>query len=264
MNPLREGQKPRPPPLVSPRRPEESHPRKSHETGLFRPFDSSHIVNGYDSQPDKREQDQISGTKTETAVIKYNEQNIMDKKYNNNKDLDSQNRSTTSAFHSLTNHIAKSENESSADLHSVAKETSSSYIRGSAYSAPLNVPAYNMSLLQSSISTKRDLPGSLEGQRQFSQESQNCVSKLDMEERRKSESKGDKSVCSDSECELGSEDEDDQERKLLISSGPPLKLDTSPKKIKLFSELGLTTFSQKKGIMLEICMIVKPGLSSQS
>lgn len=239
MNPHRDSHKSRPQSQQ-----ESSQSRKSQETsGLFRPFDSNQVVNGYDRQSDKREQESASGTKRDSHT-KLTDHHLLDKKFDS-KDGESRNLTDRSAnSHLLLNNQKKSEhgNSNITDLNLTSKGTN--LPSSSSLSSPLNVPTYSMAYLQS---TGRDKLVTSESMRLGPQESLSCVSKLDMEERRKSESRTDKPFCSDSECESGSED-NDQGRKLLISSGPPLKLDTSPKKIKLFSELGLTTFSHKKGI----------------
>ncbi|XP_052233715.1 genetic suppressor element 1-like isoform X2 [Dreissena polymorpha] len=211
---------------------------KTQETGLFRPFDSQ-VVNGYDAHSDQRGREKerySSNSKSESTV------RLSDQKYNQslqqNSDLHS-----SSAFHSINSHMVKSETNSISQLHSTIGKEAATMGEGSSYPAPLNVPTYSSSLLQSHFHGNTPIMAA-SMLRSTESESQNCVSKLDLDERRKSESYGEKPYCSDSECESnGSEGHD---RKTLISSGPPLKLDTSPKKIKLFSELGLTTYSQKK------------------
>lgn len=255
VNPLREGVKSRPSPLVSPRSQTDSHSRSSkhRDSGLFRPFDSHQMINGYDNPLPSRMDRENRVCKSEGEDKKCaTDQQLHDIKYekeSRNPTLKS--NSSSNAFHSLANHISKLETDAQILSHSVTRDNSHSIVQ-SGYSAPLNVPSYNASILQSHFHRSDPLLGT---------QSQICVSKLDLEaeKRKKSESQTE-NYCSDSECDFSNE-EDNQERQLLISSGPPLKLDTSPKKIKLLSELGLTTFSNKKGILtLDFALYVLPRL----
>ena len=216
---------------------EASHSRKSHDSGgLFRPFDSHQIVNGYDRQADKREHEHGSKKDSQVTKITDHHHHHHTHHHHSNKKIDNRDSEARVSTESI-----KSEH----GTHDIPSETKMTSVhRSPVFSSPLNVPTYSMAHLQS---TGREQLATSEGMRLATQESQSCVSKLDLDERRKSESRaGDKPFCSDSECESDSEDER-QGRALLISSGPPLKLDTSPKKIKLLTELGLTTFSHKKG-----------------
>lgn len=250
VNPLRESGKSRPPPLISPRSQTESHQRSSssskhNDSGLFRPFDSQQI-NGYDSHNSgRRERENSLAYKAEVDESKYlidHRQNSDRKHEKDSRDSGLKLSSSSSAFHSFANHISKMEADAQILSHSVSRDNLHS-VSSSSFSAPLNVPSYNSSMLQSGHH-RNDPVLNADISKSSLKESQMCISKLDLEERRKSESQGEV-YCSDSECDFS--DGEDQDKKLLIASGPPLKLDTSPKKIKLLTELGLTTFSNKKG-----------------
>ncbi|XP_053402473.1 genetic suppressor element 1-like isoform X2 [Mercenaria mercenaria] len=245
VNPLREGGKPRPPPLVSPRAhgDPQSRSSKSNDTGLFRPFDSNQMMNGYDNH-NRRDRENSTVCKVESEEKKHShERHLLNPKYEKDtRETTHKTGSSVSAFQTFANHISKMESDAQILSRSVNRDASYS-IPHSAYSTPLNVPSYNTSLIQSGLHRSDQVVGT-DYSKSSGHESQNCVSKLDLDEKRKNESR-DKTCCSDSECDLSNE-EDSQEKQLLISSGPPLKLDTSPKKIKLLSELGLTTFSNKK------------------
>lgn len=231
VNPLREGGgKAGPPPLVSPRSHGDSQSRSSrHDSGLFRPFDSQQVINGHDNHSIRRESmtSDLDNRKTNS------DRQTLDRKCEKaGKDLTRKSPPVSSAFHTFANHVSKMESEAQILLHSSPRDS----VAHGSQSAPLNVPLYSSSHLQSNIHRDNKLT--------HADESRHFVSKLDLEQRRKSESWSEM-CCSDSECDYNNED-DEQGKKLLISSGPPLKLDTSPKKIKLLSELGLTTFSDKK------------------
>ena len=262
VNPLREGGKPRPPPLVSPRAHggTSSHSSKSNETSLFRPFDSNQMMNGYDNHS-RRERENSAICKVDSEEKKHLHDRHMDRKYEkDSRETILKTGSSVSAFQTFANHISKMESDAQILSRSANREAQYS-IPHSAYSTPLNVPSYNTSLIQSGLH-KSDPVGGMDFTKSSGYESQNCISKLDLDEKRKNESR-DKAFCSDSECDFSNE-EDNQGKQLLISSGPPLKLDTSPKKIKLFSELGLTTYSNKKGwsfINLQIICIYQEWIS---
>ena len=278
VNPMREGDRLRPPPLISPQGREEPSPRhgKSGESVLFRPFDSKSLTNGYDSSTsEKRDKDSVF--------------HFMDsKKYSHDKQSLSHDRKTSerdpretdpykfgsmsSAFCSLDNHVSKVETSPSSVLRNNQYHPSSSKepphgVQHNSHHTPLNVPSYNTSNVSnmksitsyqnngsfnnSSISSHTSniashMSSSTSANR--TRESQPCVSKLDLKEKRKSESQMSDRCCSDSDCEQFSEEES-KGRKLLIASGPPLKLDKSPKKIELLNQLGLTTQQQKKGMV---------------
>ncbi len=80
------------------------------------------------------------------------------------------------------------------------------------------------------------------------------LSKLDLEEKKVREArmngmyKSDES-SSESDDEVAKE-EKKMEKLLVISSGPPCKLDKSPKKLKYMQQFGLTTKEQRKGSKL--------------
>lgn len=246
VNPLREGGKSQPPPLVSPRSHSDGPLRssKSNDSGLFRPFDSHQMMNGYDSHSRRDRGDNSAVSKVDSEDKRsVQERHLMDRKYDkDSSETVLKTGSPASAFQAFANHISKMESDAKILSHSVSRDAFS--IPHSVYSTPLNVPSYNTSLIQSNLQRCDPISGT-DYMKSSIKESQNCVSKLDLEEKRKTESR--KNVCcSDSECDYSNEEED-QGKQLLIASGPPLKLDTSPKKIKLLSELGLTTFSNKKG-----------------
>ncbi|KAL4234326.1 hypothetical protein ACF0H5_005977 [Mactra antiquata] len=258
VNPLRDMGKSRPPPLISPRSQTDNHQRsnsssKNNESGLFRPFDSQQI-NGYESHNSgRRERENSLSHKVDVDENRYpSDRQSLDKKYEKDlRDSSLKLSSSSSAFHSFANHISKMEADAQILSHSSVSRDNTIHVNSvvsSSFSTPLNVPTFNSSILQSNLHRNdRNDPilnaSATDMSKSSLKESQICVSKLDLEERRKSESQGEM-YCSDSECEFS--DPDEQNKKLLIASGPPLKLDTSPKKIKLLTELGLTTFSNKK------------------
>jgi len=257
VNPLSEGQRSR-------QRSEELMGRSSRpsEAGLFRPFDSQQGINGFEpaaSDRDRKERYASTDNVVKSESPTKYESGALKRKYKESGDILS---SPAGAFHTL-NHRVESEGMSGG--HSSKDNLSGAHgsQTNSVFSAPLNVPMYSTSLLASSMSCEPIMSTNVlrssaqaahsltaHSPSRFDAQSGACVSKLDLEARRKSEP-GTQRSCSDSECDSYSEP-DGEERRLLISSGPPLKLDTSPKKIKLFSELGLTTYSQKKGKTLVI------------
>ena len=234
----------------------ELKPNKS-EGNLFRPFDSKFLSNGYGSQ--FQERDKLihhRGDEDEKKHSHDSERGLNlghwshDQKSNllpcGDKSLYlSKFGSSASAFHSLDSHVSSvdmskhsTDSTNVQSTHSICSPLHHSSMKESlplstlhnSHQTPLNVPAYSA---KSFLSSSNLL------------ESQKCVSKLDLEERKLSESRSNGAYCSDSDCDMNSDDDDS--RNLLISSGPPLQLDTSRKKMKLLKELGLTTHRRKKG-----------------
>ena len=80
------------------------------------------------------------------------------------------------------------------------------------------------------------------------------LSKLDLEEKKMKEARmnglyNSYESASESEDEL-MEEEGKKQKLLVISTGPPCKLDKSPKKLKYMQQFGLTTKEQRKGSKL--------------
>ena len=243
-----------PPPLISPK-PGEVKPKS--EGSLFRPFDSKILTNGYDNQ--HHERDKLIHHRPELDTKKLE----LDRSYNvghvsydpksifppsGEKSLHSSKfGSSSSAFHSLDSKSVKNSSKVNTDSknvqsthsicsplhHSSQKESLPFPTLHNSNQTPLNVPAYNAKNILSSSNV-------------FPESQQSCVSKLDLEERKMSESRSNGSYCSDSDCDIDSEDNEDV-KNLLIASGPPLQLDTSRRKMSLLKELGLTTHRRKKG-----------------
>ena len=252
-----------PPPLISPKS-GELKPNKS-EGNLFRPFDSKFLSNGYDGQ--FHEHNKLIHHRGDEDQKKHGDEpnrglNLghwsHDKKSGvppgGDKSLYlSKFGSSASAFHSLdrrvpgvdmSNHATDSNNVQSSHSicsplhHSGLKESLPLSTLHNSHQTPLNVPAYSAKTLLSNSNLL---------------ESQKCVSKLDLEERKLSESRSNGSYCSDSDCDMRSDDNEDHASNILISSGPPLQLDTSRKKMKLLKELGLTTHRHRKGKSFIYC-----------
>ena len=253
--PLSSSERSGPPPLISPKS-GELKPNKS-EGSLFRPFDSKYLSNGYDSQ--YHERDKLIHHRAEDEEKKYDSERGLnlghwshDQKSNTlpggEKSLYlSKFGSSTSAFHSLDSRVSsanmskhntesgnvQSSHSICSPLHHLSQKESHPLTTLHNSQTPLNVPAYSAKSLVSSSS--------------FLPESQTCVSKLDLEEKKLNESRSNGSYCSDSDCDMNSDD-NEEVKNLLISSGPPLQLDTNRKKMKLLKELGLTTHRHKKGM----------------
>lgn len=246
-----------PPPLISPK--SELKPNKS-EGSLFRPFDSKFLTNGYDSHYHEKDKPvhhrgDLDDKKLESERGLNLGHLSHDQKSNRlqsgeNSIHSSKFGSSSSAFHSLDSHAAhdlSKHNTGSKNVqstHSICSPLHHSGLKESlpftslhnSNQTPLNVPAYN---------ARNHLSGS-----SLFAESQSCVSKLDLEEKKLSESRSNGSYCSDSDCDMNSDD-NEEVKNLLISSGPPLQLDTCRKKMTLLKELGLTTHRHKKGEFIE-------------
>ena len=253
VTPLSSSERNGPPPLISPK-PGDLKPKS--EGSLFRPFDSKFLTNGYDNQHHEKEKlihhrGDLDTKKLESergfnvGHLPYDQKSIFPP--SGEKSLHSSKfGSSTSAFHSLDSKSVKDLSKHNTDSknvqsthsicsplhHSSQKESVPFTTLHNSNQTPLIVPAYNA---KNFMSSKHLFP-----------ESQSCVSKLDLEERKLSESRSNGSYCSDSDCDMDCEDNEDV-KNLLISSGPPLQLDTSRKKMTLLKELGLTTHRHKKG-----------------
>ncbi|CAH1780403.1 unnamed protein product [Owenia fusiformis] len=98
-------------------------------------------------------------------------------------------------------------------------------------------------------------PSSQEYDKMLSAEapSQPGVSKLDLQEKEIREARlngtyvSDDENCSDTDSII-SEGEKKRQKLLLVASGPPMKLEKSPQKLKLFNSIGLATQAKKRDI----------------
>ncbi|KAK3580302.1 hypothetical protein CHS0354_003535 [Potamilus streckersoni] len=222
--------------------------RKSPESGgLFRPFDSKHVANSYNGilpnepeiYPGKGDNSK-SSFRIGSSPMKQKD-NTQDIEKDISQDIFSKKES------SLSNHIVRL--ESTLKPENLAEHNKDLFISSSNNKElpPLEtLNNLNSSKLTDSSSicnfstNKESLYESQCGNREYS--------KLDFEEQKIQEARANGIYCSDSECEeeVMREEERSLQRLLLITTGPPMQLDTSAKKMKLFKAIGLTSHQRRK------------------
>ncbi|KAL3858991.1 hypothetical protein ACJMK2_009235 [Sinanodonta woodiana] len=225
--------------------------RKSPECGgLFRPFDSKHVANCYNGiLPNEPE---IYPGKGDNSKSSFRIGSSPMKQKDNTQDIEkdiSQEIFSKKGSSSLSNHIVKLEStlkQLPDNLNELNKDLTSSSSNHKELS-----PVEALHKLNSSKLTDSSSICDFSTKNEPFYESQ-CVnheySKLDFEEQKIQEARANGIYCSDSECEeeVIQEEERSRQRLLLITTGPPMQLDTSTKKMNFFKEIGLTSQQRRK------------------